>query len=240
LLFAFFVVLYASAEMAKRKIVELSSAIAGAFQQLGALPKGQIVPKQPALTNLPPRPNTSPGGAVDADALQRELEKALDAELKRHEVEIRVTPEGLVLSLRDIGFFSSGQARLLPSALPKLGRIASILKEHGFDIRVEGHTDNVPIHNAEFRSNWELSTARATQVITLLVEECDLDPLRVAAAGYGEYRPVASNDTPEGRQMNRRIDLVISSHGTLAPSGPEPGPANAATAGGKPAASPGG
>jgi len=211
LLFAFFVVLYASAEMDKKKVVQLSAAIEGAFQQLGALPKNGGANASTALTNTPQVPDTKPGGSVDAYALQRELESVLGSELRQHEIEMRITPEGLVLSLHEVGFFNSGQARMLPTALPKLARIARILNEHGFDIRVEGHTDNVPIHNAEFQSNWELSTARATQVVTLLVENYELDPLKVAAAGYGPYHPVASNDTAEGRRMNRRVDLVITS-----------------------------
>ena len=91
---------------------------------------------------------------------------------------MRVTPEGLVLSLREVGFFNSGQARLLPSAIPKLARIAGVLNAHGFDIRVEGHTDDIPIYTSTFQSNWELSTARATEVITLLVESYHLDRSR--------------------------------------------------------------
>lgn len=150
---------------------------------------------------------------MDAYALQRELEKVLGSEIRQHEIEMRVTPEGLVLSLREVGFFDSGEARLLPSAIPALARIAKVLSAHGFDIRVEGHTDDVPIHTPEFRSNWELSTARATQVITLLVEDYGLDPLRVSAAGYGPYRPVASNANAQGRKLNRRVDLVITSRG---------------------------
>ncbi|HZD32041.1 MAG TPA: flagellar motor protein MotB [Candidatus Angelobacter sp.] len=225
LLFAFFVVLYASAEMDKKKIAQLSAAIEGGFQQMGAFAKDQpaappVGPDaqknaEPAssLTSLPPRLEAGPGGVVDAYALQRELEKVLGAEIREHEIEMRVTPEGLVLSLREVGFFDSGQATMLPSALPKLARIAKVLNAHGFDIRVEGHTDNVPIHNAAFHSNWELSTARATQVVSLLVESYDLDPLRVSAAGYGQYHPVASNETAQGRKMNRRVDIVITSGG---------------------------
>jgi len=228
LLFAFFVVLYASAEMDKKKVVQLSAAIEGAFQQLGALSKGPAptppyggLEPPPALTNIRPLQNTDPGGELDAYALQKELEEVLGSELKQHEIEMRVTPEGLVLSLHEVGFFATGQARILPTALPKLGRIAKILNSHGFDIRVEGHTDDVPIHNAEFNSNWELSTARATQVVTLLVEDYKLDPLKVAAAGYGQYRPVATNATPEGRQMNRRVDVVITSRKRVTTGAPE-------------------
>ena len=234
LLFAFFVVLYASAEMDRQKIIRLSDAIEGGFQQLGAFARNQTIPMssrqrstggvQPAssMNDSPRMIETGPGGIVDADELQRELEAVLGAEIREHEIEMRVTPEGLVLSLREVGFFDSGRAEMVPTALPKLGKIASILNSHGFDIRVEGHTDDVPIHNFEFQSNWELSTARATQVVTLLVENYGLDPLRVSAAGYGPYRPVASNDSAQGRKMNRRVDLVITSRGSGEPSGSSP------------------
>jgi chemotaxis protein MotB len=124
---------------------------------------------------------------------------------------MRVTPEGLVVSLREVGFFNSGTAELLPDGQAPLARIARILNAKGFQIRLEGHTDNVPIHTAQFKSNWELSTARATEVVSLLVERYGFDPTQVSAAGYSEYRPVAGNDTEEGRKINRRVDLVIVS-----------------------------
>lgn len=229
LLFAFFVVLYASAEMDRKKVVRLSAAIEGGFQQLGAFaktpnpshetnPSGGIRPAS-SLEASPHTVATGPGGIVDADALRRELEAVLGAEIRENEVQMRLTAEGLVLSLREVGFFDSGRAEIVPSALPKLGKIAAILNSHGFDIRVEGHTDDVPIHNSEFQSNWELSTARATQVVTLLVESYGLDPLRVSAAGYGPYRPVAGNDSAQGRKMNRRVDLVITSRSSSGSEG---------------------
>jgi chemotaxis protein MotB len=122
---------------------------------------------------------------------------------------MRVTPEGFVISLRDLGFFNSGQAVLLPGADEKIERIAKVLLQHGLDLRVEGHSDNQPIHTGQFRSNWELSTARAMAVLLLLVDKGGMDPTKMSVAGYGEFRPIADNFTPEGRQMNRRVDLVV-------------------------------
>jgi chemotaxis protein MotB len=90
------------------------------------------------------------------------------------------------------------------------------------DIRIEGHTDNVPIHNGKYDSNWELSTARATEIIKLFITKFALAPNRLFASGYAEYYPTASNDTAEGRAMNRRVDLVIlnsfSAAGVLTPT----------------------
>jgi chemotaxis protein MotB len=122
---------------------------------------------------------------------------------------LQVTPEGFVISLKELGFFNSGQAELLPGAAEKIEKIAKVLSKPGLEIRVEGDSDNQPIHNDQFRSNWELSTARAMAVLRLLVDDAGFDPKKLSASGYGEFRPVADNATPEGRRMNRRVDLVV-------------------------------
>jgi len=120
-----------------------------------------------------------------------------------------MTPEGLVVSLREVVFFIAVKWSCSSYGQATLARIATILGGKGFEIRGEGHTDNVPIHTAEFKSSWELSRARATQVVALLSEKYSFDPLLISAAGYSEYRPVNSNDTPQGRAANRRVDLVV-------------------------------
>lgn len=220
LLLAFFVVLYASAQVDNRKIAQVSAAIEGGFQQLGAFSGSDG-----GRVSLETKPTTPPeaslavdlahGGAAgggyspDVNLLKRQLEEALGEEIKKHEIEMRVTPEGLVVSLREVGFFNSGDATLLVDGQNTLTRIAHVLNEKGFQIRVEGHTDNVPIHTSQFKSNWELSTARATEVVSLLIEKHGFDPGHVSAAGYSEYRPIASNETEEGRRSNRRVDIVV-------------------------------
>jgi len=226
LLFAFFVVLYATSQMDNKKVVQVSAAIHGAFQELGvfsgsaqasplrveAAPPGEVQanldPTQ--LVGVEDKP-TGGGEGVDVEQLKRELEEALGSEINRHEIEMRVTPEGLVVSLQEMGFFNSGSAVLLQEGQAPLGRIAGILNARGFQIRVEGHTDDVPIHNQQFKSNWELSTARATEVVMLLVERYGLDPKQISVAGYSQYRPVANNESEEGRKVNRRVDLVVVS-----------------------------
>jgi chemotaxis protein MotB len=117
--------------------------------------------------------------------------------------------DGLVISLREAGFFDSGSATPKADALPTLRKIAEKLGDTPYDLRVEGHTDNVPIHNAAFASNWELSSLRATGIARLFIEMKVIEPDRISAAGYAEYHPVASNDTEEGRAQNRRVDLVV-------------------------------
>jgi chemotaxis protein MotB len=242
LLFAFFVVLYASAQTDNKRIARVSAAIEGGFQQLAAFAgkgTGSVeLPARPATLEKPPAPSSlaqpsHEAGPVasyspDVNLLKRQLEQALGEEIEKHEVEMRVTPEGLVVSLREVGFFDSGEATLLPDGQKTLTRIAGILNEKGFHIRVEGHTDNKPIHTRRFKSNWELSTARATEVVSLLIEKHGFDPTLVSAAGYSEYRPIAGNDTEEGRKSNRRVDLVVvarASHDVAGgdPAGSSPG-----------------
>jgi chemotaxis protein MotB len=117
--------------------------------------------------------------------------------------------DGLVISLREAGFFNSGSASPKPETLATLHSIATSLGRTPYDLRVEGHTDNVPIHTQEFDSNWELSSARATRIARLFLDMKAMPPDRIAAAGYAEYHPVASNDTADGRAENRRVDLVV-------------------------------
>ncbi len=143
------------------------------------------------------------------DAIRTELERALAAEIKRNEVALRLQDDGLVVSLREAGFFASGSATLKPGGEAAFARVATILQEHACAVRIEGHTDTVPIHTAQFASNWELSTARATELVKTLIEGHGLAADRLSAAGYAEYHPVASNDSEKGRQMNRRVDVVI-------------------------------
>jgi chemotaxis protein MotB len=228
LLFAFFVVLYASSQADKKKAAQVAASIKGAFQQMGVFtgsaPEQIGIPgstgvQNPEMTDSPlkvvkvagvdDKLNATGGYGVDVDELRKELESALGDEIRKHEVQMRMTPEGLVVSLREVGFFSSGEAELLEDGQATLARIATILGGKGFEIRVEGHTDNIPIHTAEFKSNWELSTTRATQVVSLLIEKYSFDPMLISAAGYSEYRPIGSNDTAQGRAANRRVDLVV-------------------------------
>jgi len=223
LLFAFFVVLFASVYRDNQAIKKLSRAIHDGFQSLGAFsasgtgletPSSNLQANQEAhapidLDSVASTTTNPSPPSIDVLKLRRELEAAIGKELKNREVTMQITPEGFVISLRELGFFDSGQAELLPGASEKLGRIAKILSKPGLDLRVEGHSDNQPIHNTRYRSNWELSAARAMTVLLLLINQCNFDPKHISASGYGEFRPVADNSTPEGRRANRRVDLVV-------------------------------
>ena len=118
-------------------------------------------------------------------------------------------PRGLIISLGEKGIFDSGSDQIKPDGKELLDAIAASLVPVGNYIRVEGHTDNVPISNPRFPSNWELSTSRATVVVSYLIQTYSLKPDMLSAAGYAEYRPVVSNDTEEGKARNRRVDIIV-------------------------------
>jgi chemotaxis protein MotB len=206
LLFAFFVVLFATSYRNNHAIPAVSRAIHSGFQEMSVAPaaKMEATPK-PANTV----PAASAVSTADMRELQRQLEAALSKELRNHQVVLHLTPEGFVISLSEVGFFDSGEAALLPGAADKISRIAGVLSRNGLSLRIEGHSDNQPIHNDQFQSNWELSTARAMAVLSWLVNDTAFPPAKLSVAGYGEYRPVATNASPEGRKLNRRVDLVV-------------------------------
>jgi chemotaxis protein MotB len=236
LLFAFFVVLYASSQVDKKKMGQLAFAIQTAFQEMGVFQGKNIGPPtedggggpaQPRsdLEELarmtPPKVLGPPMSSPDLGTLKRELEDALAQEIQRHEIALHIGPDGLVISLRELGFFDSGSAVMRKDSEKSFGRVAGLIKQYPCNVRIEGHTDNVPIHTAHFKSNWELSTARATEVIRKLIQEHGFAPERLSASGYGEFHPTTTNATKEGRQMNRRVDLVILAKGTSGRSVPE-------------------
>jgi chemotaxis protein MotB len=232
LLFAFFVVLYASSQVDKKKVGKLAFAIQAAFQEMGvfqgstaAMPIDVANPMtfntSPAIEDTErtaslgwiashPDASLDPGLEVgDLAELQSELETAFASEIKRKEIAMHREPDGLVISLREAGFFESGSAQMKSASQAAFDRIASMMRERDYRLRIEGHTDNAPIHNSQFPSNWELSTSRATEIVRLLIVREGFGPARLSAAGYAEYYPVATNLTTEGRAMNRRVDIVI-------------------------------
>ena len=182
LLFAFFVVMYSAAQLDKRRAGKLATAIQTAFEQRGSLP-----PKPADVGGLSSTgvPSNLPIGNTEDD-------------------EFRV-----LKGLREVGFFDSGSDQIKASSAGAFARLALVLRQANSDLRIEGHTDNIPIHNARFSSNWDLSTTRATATIRLLIQQYGFIPQRLSASGYAEYRPTSSNDTSEGRAMNRRVDVVI-------------------------------
>jgi chemotaxis protein MotB len=139
-----------------------------------------------------------------------ELEKQLEDEIKKGEIRLKRMHEKLIINIDDKISFDSGQAELKKGVLNALDKIARILSNYPENsIMVEGHTDNVPINTKRFQNNWQLSTERALAVLNYLLKNTKLDPVRFAAAGYGEYQPIVSNDSPENKALNRRVDIVV-------------------------------
>jgi chemotaxis protein MotB len=220
LLFGFFVVLYAFAKADQKKQVEVSQAIDVAFRSLGIFPGAVRRPSGGSASGAEKADipmNIIMGEDVmapaqvkdDLERIRRELTQTLSNQVATHTVSIQMGRDGLVISLREAGFFDSGSAAPKTATIATLRQIAASLSRTPYDLRIEGHTDNIPIHNAQFDSNWELSTARASSITRLLLNEKLIAPERLSAAGYAEFHPVAGNETAEGRAENRRVDLVV-------------------------------
>jgi chemotaxis protein MotB len=198
--------------------MQVSAAIDSGFESLSIAPvkpgkgsKAAEIPS-PALrapASIAADPVTARSVQADLERIRQDLRKRLSTEIAQRMVSIDLGRDGLVISLREAGFFASGSAVPRPETAATLRQIGQSLACTPYDVRIEGHTDPVPIHNAEFDSNWELSSARATRIARLLLEMRTIAPERLSAAGYAEYHPLASNDTPEGRAENRRVDLVV-------------------------------
>jgi chemotaxis protein MotB len=221
LLFGFFVVLYAFAKADQKKQSQVTASIDAAFRSLGIFPDSARSPSATSTANGTDKPfmpmNIVMGEDVlapakvsdDLNHIRRELQQTLSNQVAQHTVSIQMGRDGLVISLREAGFFSSGSATPRPDTLPTLRQIAASLGRTPYDLRIEGHTDNVPIHTAEFDSNWELSSARATRIARIFLYLKAMPPDRLSAAGYAEFHPVASNETEDGRAKNRRVDLIV-------------------------------
>lgn len=227
LLFAVFVVLYAMGQSDKKKVEEVMQAIQQSFGMAtaGAAPKVNVIPSQ-AITVIPsikPEIKVAPAGRTRSGQVKaradekdfRQIKSAVEAYLVKqgaqNKVTLEITRRGLIVSLKEAGFFNSGQATIKPEAYELINTIAEVMTQYNNPLRLEGHTDNVPISTAQFPSNWELSTARATNGLKYLLNNFDVDANKISATGYAEFRPIADNATSEGRARNRRVDLVMLS-----------------------------
>jgi chemotaxis protein MotB len=222
LMFAFFVVLYGISSVNEGKYKILSSSLVGVFNspptssnpiQIGdtarQIPISEkrliIQPNQTAVQE------TSSAVPLDADMpkLRETFEKGFEGLLKQGVMSLEGSEDWLHVSLGSEVLFTQGSSQPTRSAEDVIADVAMILGDYSNPIQVEGHTDNVPIFNREFRSNWELSSARAASVVRQLQDE-GLEPSRLAAVGYGEFQPIKPNDSEQNRKENRRIVLLIS------------------------------
>ena len=217
LLFAFFVVLFASSQADKKKQIQVADAMKTAFTEMGIFDPSSktlsLAHDGGAISSLAPKPIALPAPAEQSpEQLKKSIDKMVaeqvsQGHLAAGSVTTRITPDGLVISLHDAGFFASGSAEVNLGSLHTLAIIVDALPSR--PVRIEGHTDNVPIHTQQFATNWELSTARASAIARFIIEKGSLDPAKLSAAGYAEFHPVASNDSEDGRTQNRRVDIIL-------------------------------
>jgi chemotaxis protein MotB len=206
LLFVLFVVLYSMANVNINKFKALSSSMSMAFGSGG---KSMISTTGSSGSGMQ---NTSFINVRDNNEFKSMVKLVKEYAAKQgisKKLDAKITERGLVVNLQDSLLFQSGSAELSSKAQEILDRLGDIIFATKRQLRVEGHTDNMPIHTARYQSNWQLSTDRATNVIIYWITKYPIQAVNLSAAGYGQFKPVASNDTPEGRTLNRRVDLVI-------------------------------
>lgn len=148
------------------------------------------------------------GRPVDSNLLS-DLRQTLQAEQKSGVVTVAVDLRGIVIALDDKLCFQPGKADIEPAAIPMFVHVGQVLARHGNRVLLEGHTDSVPIHNAQFRSNWELSTARSIAVMELMSDKAGIPGQRFLIGGSADNAPLAANTTEQGRAHNRRVEIVV-------------------------------
>lgn len=209
LLLGFFIILYASAEVDARKLEDLSVGLAQAFNVPVKEGSGSGSILFDGGAGLIPGHINTGRIELDLEAISRALQEGVDRSGVTGELRLSADEDRITIRLADNLIFPPASADIRPEALGLLRVIGDVVSDYPNEVRIEGHTDNVPVGTDRYPSNWELSSARATAVLRFLVEETDIGGEQVFAAGYGEYRPIAPNTTPEGRALNRRADVVL-------------------------------
>jgi chemotaxis protein MotB len=223
LLFAFFVVMYAVSEIDKRRMVNVADAVKFAFGAKGRNLTGQVhVHDLGGPSPLSPFSDTDkPIGIILPEKERKDLdgvETRISAELAPltqdgalpEGVEMEVGDNGLLIRLSTVNFFDPGGAMLRPEALPILDAIGKRVGETGRTVRVQGHSDNMLVGaRSAYPTNWELAAIRAVSVVRYFQEATKIPPARLTVGTFGQYKPIAGNDTLEGRARNRRIDVLV-------------------------------
>lgn len=206
LLMIFFVVMYTISNINSKKFAQLSVSMS---QALVGEKSGNFIGDAPGPMMI--RESVAGGKAEIAGMKKAEAEinKYIKEQGLKDKVVVSQEERGLVISLKEALVFDLGSADITPAAKGVILSVGKILLTLPNNIRVEGHTDNLPIHTARFPSNWELSTARATNVVNFLVGQVGMKPEKLSATGYGEYRPITPNTSEPNRARNRRTDIVV-------------------------------
>lgn len=208
LLFAFFATMYAISSVDAKKLSSVASAMHSAFDDRAGSQPAPIAPTRGGSASI---------GAISGEQSTAAVEAAVSAELadelRSEQLQLFVDRRGVTLSIPEAGAFGTGSDELSETAQTLVSRVAVVLNRFPNNVRVEGHTDDIPIHTLRFQSNWDLSAARASRVVEFLIAR-GLGPVRLSATGYGEFHPRAPNNSAEMRASNRRIDLVILNSAT--------------------------
>jgi chemotaxis protein MotB len=203
MLLCFFIMLSSFSTMEEAKIMRFVKSFVSA---VGILPGGV---KFDAGTTVLPRS----ADMVDSqDRLARifsELEELSAGFKKNNEITVAYSSNGLVMRLSDRAMFDVGVADISPQSVPLLKKVGDIIAGTSFEVRIEGHTDDLPINTAHFPSNWELSTARAVKVLRYFIETAGVSSERLSAVGFSEFHPMVPNDSPEHRAQNRRVEIIF-------------------------------
>lgn len=212
LLMCFFVLLFAFSSIDAQKFEAVMISFQGSA---GILEGGKSLSEAPMAFDAMPESQTSSAQVIEQnklEALKEKVEQYISENQMQAQVDVQLENFGLIIRFKDNVLFDSGSAVIRRESYDILTFLGSLLNSDEFvneQIRVEGHTDNVPIRTAIYPTNWELSANRATNVVKFFIENAEMEPVRLSASGYGEYHPIATNDSTEGRAANRRVDIVV-------------------------------
>lgn len=225
LLFAFFVVMFASAKADTNRAQRVSESIKNAYTNsqvaavvravMGGGKQGPREPEDAGAAGHAKTPSVSEAMAVELLPSLQILSKELNKEINRGEVQLHMEARGLVITLREMAFFPSGDDAISPEMFPTIAKIAEAIRKLPNAVRLEGHTDSVPVHGGRFATNWHLSAARSIAMLEILTAKFNIPVERLAVAGYADTMPVDTNATPEGRARNRRVDIVVFNDAAL-------------------------
>jgi len=199
LLLTFFVLLFSMSSLDFKKMKTFQNSLQSA---LGILEAGK-------MTQVEIRPFEVESLAEEMLAEKKNIDELKDELASESSIEVAATQEGAIITFKDTLLFDSGKASINSAALPFLDKVGAMIKKTKYYVRVEGHTDDTPINTKRFPSNWELSTARAVNVVKHFVESGKVVPQRMSAAGYGESKPLFSNDTRDHKARNRRVEITL-------------------------------
>jgi len=237
LLLCFFVLIYSYSTIDAKKFQELIGALTGNYMSYREIPMlDEVEAREGPIGNIDPMVNynnrddiviepeeTSENGGIDIideesegdiafDELYENIKKYISDLDLEDKVSVIRSERTILLRFNEVALFNSGKADILPESVDIIKNIARIINwniKYVKMVCIEGHTDNVPMTSKEFLDNWDLSTRRATNTLRLILETGFIEPDKLSAIGYGEYRPIDTNDTPEGRANNRRVDIIL-------------------------------